>query len=329
MDSAADQIAVMKEELQDLQPLLLAKSELANKLMIRIEQDTISIEARKEVVGAEEALANEAAAAAQAIKDDCESDLAEATPALEAALAALDTLKPADITIVRSMQRPPAGVRLVMEAVCVLKGVKPEKVQDPATGRVIEDYWPASIRVLGDMKFLDSLRNFDKDNIPPAYMKIIREKFINDRSFQPEAIKRVSTACEGLCKWVRAIEVYDRVIKVVKPKQAMLAEAEAALGAQMEALNSKRALLQEVTQQLQALNDEFAECIREKTKLEEQIAFCKQKLERAEKLLGGLSGEKNRWIETANTLGASLYNVIGEYKLQILLGGVPLTPGST
>lgn len=58
-------------------------------------------------------MANEAAAAAQAIKDDCESDLAEAIPAMEAALAALDTLKPADITLVKSMKNPPAAVRLV------------------------------------------------------------------------------------------------------------------------------------------------------------------------------------------------------------------------
>lgn len=315
LDFAAQEIALMKEELQALQPKLLAQSELSNQLMIKIEQDTINIEARKEVVAAEEALANEAAAAAQAIKDDCESDLAEATPALEAALAALDTLKPADISIVRTMKAPPAGVRLVMEAICVLKGVKPDRITDPATGRVVEDYWPASIRILGDLKFLDSLKNFDKDNIPPAYMKIIRDKFINDRSFQPEAIKKVSTACEGLCKWVRAIEVYDRVIKVVKPKQMMLAEAEAALAKQMEALNAKRALLLEVTQKLQALNDEFVECMKEKKKLEDQIDYCMKKLERAEKLLGGLSGEKQRWQETAFMLGASLYNVIGDVLL--------------
>ncbi|XP_078041170.1 dynein heavy chain 3, axonemal [Augochlora pura] len=315
LDFAAGEIAVMKVELQELQPKLMAQSDLSNKLMIKIEQDTINIEARKEVVAAEEALANEAAAAAQAIKDDCEGDLAEATPALEAALAALDTLKPADITIVRSMKSPPAGVRLVMEAVCVLKGVKPEKVTDSATGQTVEDYWPASIKVLGDMRFLESLKNFDKDNVPPAYMKKIRDKFINDRSFQPEAIKKVSTACEGLCKWVRAMEVYDRVIKVVKPKQEMLAEAEAALASQMEALNAKRALLQEVSQKLQALNDEFAECMREKKKLEDQINFCMQKLDRAEKLLGGLSGEKNRWNENAIALGQSLHNVIGDVLL--------------
>jgi hypothetical protein len=44
------------------------------------------------VVKADEAVANEQARAAQAIKDECDSDLAEAMPALNAALAALDTL---------------------------------------------------------------------------------------------------------------------------------------------------------------------------------------------------------------------------------------------
>lgn len=85
-----------------------------------------------QIVGADEALANEAAAAAQAIKDDCESDLAEAVPALEAALNALNTLKPADITLVKSMKNPPAGVKLVMEAVCVMKGIKGDRKIDPS-----------------------------------------------------------------------------------------------------------------------------------------------------------------------------------------------------
>lgn len=43
------------------------------------------------------------------------------------------------------------------------------------------------------------------------------------------------------------MEVYDRVIKIVAPKKARLAEAEAELAAQMDTLNEKRGQLQEVT----------------------------------------------------------------------------------
>ena len=62
----------------------------------------------------------------------CEGDLAEAIPALEAALSALNTLKPSDITIVKTMKSPPAGVKLVMAAVCVMKDIKPDKINDPS-----------------------------------------------------------------------------------------------------------------------------------------------------------------------------------------------------
>lgn len=65
-------------------------------------------------------------------KDECEGDLAEAMPALEAALSALDTLKPADITVVKSMQNPPGPVKLVMESICIMKGIKPDRKPDPS-----------------------------------------------------------------------------------------------------------------------------------------------------------------------------------------------------
>ncbi len=42
-------------------------------------------------------------------------------PALHSAIAALNTLKQPDITMVKSMANPPAGVKMVMEAICILK----------------------------------------------------------------------------------------------------------------------------------------------------------------------------------------------------------------
>ena len=54
-------------------------------------------------------------------KDECEEQLAIALPALNAAVAALDTLKQQDISLVKAMTNPPAGVRMVMEAICILK----------------------------------------------------------------------------------------------------------------------------------------------------------------------------------------------------------------
>lgn len=42
-------------------------------------------------------------------------------PALNAAVSALDTLNQNDITLVKTMNNPPLGVKLVMESVCIMK----------------------------------------------------------------------------------------------------------------------------------------------------------------------------------------------------------------
>lgn len=72
------------------------------------------------------------------------------------------------------------------------------------------------------------------------------DRYCTNVNFNPEIIKTASTACEGLCQWVRAMEVYDRVAKVVAPKKVALAEAEAELAVQMAKLNEKRAELKAV-----------------------------------------------------------------------------------
>jgi dynein heavy chain len=117
-------------------------------------------------------------------------------------------------------------------------------------------------------------------------MKKIREKFMKNPDFEPSNIRNVSTACEGLCRWVRAMEVYDRVIRIVEPKKAKLNEAEGELQSQMDKLNEKRAQLQQVTDKLQALNDEYQAMNKKKKDLEDNIDLCSQKLDRAEKLIG-------------------------------------------
>jgi len=83
----------MQKELEELQPQLVVSAAENSKMLIVIEKESVEVEATSKVVKADEAVANEQAASAQALKDECEAELAEAIPALEAALAALNTLK--------------------------------------------------------------------------------------------------------------------------------------------------------------------------------------------------------------------------------------------
>ena len=47
-----------------------------------------------------------------------------------------------------------------------------------------------------------------------AHSIVLSYRYIPNEQFVPEIVRQASNACEGLCKWVRALEVYDRVAKV-------------------------------------------------------------------------------------------------------------------
>ena len=53
--------------------------------------------------------------------------MAEAIPALQSAVTSLDTLNAGDITVVKTMKNPAPIVKFVVESVCVMKGVLPDR----------------------------------------------------------------------------------------------------------------------------------------------------------------------------------------------------------
>lgn len=235
-------------------------------------------------------------------------------PMLEAALKALETLSKADITEVKGMKSPPDGVKLVLEAVCIMKAVKPVRGKDPKSGRMVDDYWEASKPMLMDGAFLDSLRAYDKDHISPAIIQKLRP-YIDNPEFMPEKIQTVSKAAYGLCCWVRAMEAYDRVIKVVEPKRNKLKEAEGQLEVVMGALRGKQAELKAVMDKLAQLDADLQDKKKRKEKLERDVHMCTVKLDRAEKLISGLGGEKTRWTAAARALGEQYVKLTGDVLL--------------
>lgn len=92
LNYATSQVASMQSELEALQPQLREASKQVDEMMVVIQKESSEVAKTEEIVKADEAVANEQAMAAKAIKDECDADLAQAMPYLEAALAALDTL---------------------------------------------------------------------------------------------------------------------------------------------------------------------------------------------------------------------------------------------
>jgi len=129
----------------------------------------------------------------------------------------LETLDPNDINNIKAMQKPPDTIKLVMEAVCILCKVPPLPI--PNQKERVMCYWEASKKFLTDKDFLLKLKNYDKDNIEPAIMKKVRENYISKKKdFNPQRVEKASSAAKGICEWILAMDEYEKVLTIVRPK---------------------------------------------------------------------------------------------------------------
>jgi dynein heavy chain len=135
-------VNIMKQELIELQPQLIETAKQVTESTLVVQEKTVAAEIVKEAVSKEEAIAQEAADASNAIKVDCETELAKAIPALKAAEKALNAISKNDITEMKGNNNPVPDVLEVMTAVGILFDRKPEGKMDPASGKKIYIWWP-------------------------------------------------------------------------------------------------------------------------------------------------------------------------------------------
>lgn len=78
--------------------------------------------------------------------------------------------------------------------------------------------WASAKLVMGDSYFLKKLQDYDKDHIPESTLRKLKT-YIDNKDFVPEVVVNVSKVCKSMCMWVRAIDTYAKVYKVVAPKK--------------------------------------------------------------------------------------------------------------
>ena len=84
---------------------------------------------------------------------------------------------------------------------------------------------------MGEPKFVDELNAFEKDDINAKTMKLIRDKYINNKEIDPDESKISMGAGDAVAKclhkWLLAIESYDKIAKSVAPKKEVMSQKHA------------------------------------------------------------------------------------------------------
>ena len=137
------------------------------------------------------------------------------------------------------------------------------------------------------------------------------QPFINDSELIPEKLKGVSSAASALCTWIRAIESYARVYRIVQPKKERYQKA-------MFELNEKQTLLEQSKNELAVIQSKIHQLrldyelkMKEKDTLQRNADETAMFLDRATKLLDGVAEKRTIWDRTSKELMINLDHLLG------------------
>ncbi|KAL4429302.1 hypothetical protein ABPG74_002288 [Tetrahymena malaccensis] len=312
--STAEQVKRMEEELIEKKPILIQMNEETQKIASEIKAQALAMEPKRIQAEKQEEEVNIRVQEAELIKQDCERELSVAKPQLKKAEDALNTLDSNDINKMKAMLKPPETVQLVMEAVCVLCKVPPLPVPNPKYPKErIMSYWEASKKFLSDKYFLNTLIQYDKENIDEQVMKKVRDKYISQtKLFNPKRVEQASSAAKGLCEWILALSEFEKVLQIVRPKQQRYNQSKQEVAILQNDLKQTRDELAQLNKEIANLQDSYDQIRKKQQQLEEDILDCEKKLLRASSLIGGLGGEQERWLKVSEKLENQLQFVVGD-----------------
>jgi len=301
--TAAD-VAELQIDLTHRLEQVAEKQIATNALLEEIGVQRADADVQNELANAEAEKAAIASAEAAKIEAQAEAELAEAKPAMEAAKDAVDCLSKGMLTELKSLSNPPSGVDNVTSAVLILIEKEYKNFK-----------WDRAKKMMANVdQFKQRLQNYRGEDMTEDEVKKL-EPFLSKEDFDPKLMEGKSMAAANLCNWVVNIVKFNRIYVKVKPLMDQLEEARASKAAAEASLAAAQTIVAAVDAKLKALGEKFQDASDEKATVEAQAAAGQARLGLAERLVGGLSSENERWGREIDNLRDASTTLIGDCML--------------
>ena len=138
---------------------------------------------------------------AHRLKTEIEAELEQVLPVLEEGENALRSITMQDISVIRSLAKPPQAFKLTTDAVLTLLNRE--------TG------WENGKKLLRDANFIKQLLEFERENADNEKLR----PFVEDEDFDLAKQKRASSLGHSLAMWVKSIYTFNEVYGKVAPQR--------------------------------------------------------------------------------------------------------------
>lgn len=300
MESTTEQVEGLKEKLEIKMVDVKQQEEETNALIEIVGKESLIAEEEQKLANIEQDKTTACADEAAAKKAEADTQLEEAIPAMKKAEAAVQCLTKQSIQELKSLPKPPAECVEVTTTVLMLRGET-------------KNYsWQAATKMMNNpVKFIAEISEYDGRDIADSILSKIAP-ILAKPFFNVDVMKGKSQAAAYLCEYVINIVEFNRIYKNVKP---LMDGAEAAEKSKKEAEASLKIVIDKVTAinaQVDELKAKLEAAETKKAAVMAEAGALQNQLDLAERLVGGLADENERWGESVKTLNNDKLTMIGD-----------------
>jgi dynein heavy chain 2 len=294
LEEAAGAVAELSVQAAEQQVLLAEKQHLADEALSRITTSMSAASERKKEVETLKEKTSKEEADLNVQKVGIEDELKDVQPLIDSARAAVGQIKSDNINEIKSLRTPPEGILVVLEAVLLL-------MNNPDTS------WAGQKKFLGSRGVKDEIVNFDAHVVTAKNREIVR-KILKEKAdlFEHKNILRVSVAAAPLAAWVKANVKFSLVLEKIAPLENILKQLTGSLDTSTKRVEECENELVALDLEVVEMKLEFGRRTSEAEALKLNLKKAQDSLFAAERLLGKLGGEKDRWKGQVVSLDADL-----------------------
>ncbi|WFD42051.1 hypothetical protein MPSI1_000688 [Malassezia psittaci] len=302
------QVEVLQASLALQRSSLAKMNDEANERLQRMVHDQQIAESRRETSVKLQASLRQQESAVSEQRESVLRQLAEAEPAVLDAQAAVSNIKKQQLTELRSLNNPPAPVKLTMESVCILLG------HDRLDG------WKSVQAVLRREDFIASVVHLDTQKTMPRAVRdrLVRD-FLSREEYKYETINHASKACGPLAKWVMAQVNYAEILERVAPLRSEVSTLEHRAAQTKEETAIATQAIAELEESITRYKSEYASLISQIQSTKNEMVRIEQCVERSVRLLANLEAERQRWEHGRAEFEEQTRTVIGDALLSAAL----------
>ncbi|OHT04040.1 Dynein heavy chain family protein [Tritrichomonas foetus] len=315
IEATRQQIQALSEQLDRDIPVLEEKRTEVEEMLKDLHVKKGEVETKKQEVKAQSDIAEAEASQAAEINRVAQEKFAAAQPILKAAQDAVESMDKDSLVNIKTLKKIHPALRETFDAICIIFGRTPRRVDSNVPGVKMDDYWPETLSLVNDVQFIKKVKSYEVEKIPREIINKLKKYVGSNKKERDEKLQGVQNgyqAVANLYMWVCASYDYWFVFQEIIPKRLEAEEAAAKLAASKKVLETQKANLKAVEDQLSALQKRVDEEKSNEKALADNVGHTQLRLNRAQKIMAGLMGETKRWTEYAENLKDSSAFIIGD-----------------